>query len=1831
MRFLRPPLTPLRRLALLGAAFVVAVLSCGREAGAPTAPGSGAGVRYARTLAIQPVFPPILTQTGGASGLIPFDHVHLVLLHADGTIALDTLVFFPPGGDQLTLTLTVLLSPSAPATGEPLTLTLDYVNADGVTVFHGGPVTVTAVPTGTGQEPPPPFQVPVIYTGPGAAAVSVRISPKAVTVFAGDPISFTAQAFDASNAVVPATPIFFTVTDGPATVNLNGSGTAGATRGTAHVVAQLITLQTDVATLTVSLRASALALVSGSAQVGMVGSVLGAPVVVRVTATDGVGVGGVSVSFATGSGGSVGSASVVTDASGNASTTWMLGPTQGPQALTVSAGSLTGSPLTVTATATPKPATKLVFTSVPTTTPAATGFGVTVTAQDVDGTPVPTFTGVVALALTSAPAGGGLAGSTTATAVAGVATFSGLTLNLAGTGYVLTASSGALTNAVSGSITATAGPATNFIFTTGPANIVAGQVMPPVVVTAKDVNGNVATAFTGTIIVTLGSNPGGGMLSGSTSAAAVAGVATFSGLSVNRPGVGYTLFAGATGIGGVMSGAFTVAVGPPASCVLVSGNTQTAAVNTTLAPIVVAVADAAGNPVPNAGVTAAVIAGGGSLASTTVSTNAQGQASFVWKTGPTAGPQALSISCAGKIVSATATAIGGGQVNYTWTGATSTSWTDPTNWSPAGVPGPPDSVYVSGSFPPNYYLPAISTPVTIKSLVLMAGCSPNLTLTSTLTIAANLIDNSTSCLLAGPVAPISGRTAPAPTRFPVANSVSGGGTVILTGTGNLAGSVNGTLLITGGTHTVVGYLNVDGDATLSGAAQLILNTSAYVSGTTTVGGTAQLNLNGNYFATGNFVTSSSGTLKMTVGGENLYVYGDATFGGGSTAGLLTAGTIDVGGNFTEGGGSPAAFSASGLHYTLFAGYLTQLISFADPGSTASSSHFANLDICNPAFGVTVHTDIYVTSQLQKQCVAANILVARDASLGATVAPTLHLAGVNVNTPGYGYIFDRVRVAIVDGSSITAFNGATFQNFTATTGENQFEVHRSSGGPFTFDALIFLTSYANTYNYAGVFGPVTVNLTNTTPALAAVAGKIFVSGGGTLNWTPASVATQLVFSTPPVTTVAGVSIAPAIVVQAQDAGNALVTSYIGNVMLYFGANPGASTLSGSTTVAAVAGIATFSNISLNHASAGYTLVASSGALTPATSPMFAITSGPLATITVTPTPATLTIAGTQQFTAVGKDANGNVVAITPTWSVVASGGTINSTGLFTAGTTPGTFTNTITATSGAISGTATVTVTAGPLATITVTPNPATLAINGAQQFTAVGMDANGNPVAITPTWTVVANGGTISATGLFTAGTVSGTFTSTVHATSGALSGTATVTVTAGAATTLAISGGNGQSDFAGALLPTPLRVTITDAFANVVPGVTVNWAALTGGGSVGAPTSVTNALGVATITWTLGATLGSQTATAIVTGTTGSPATFTANASAFAFASLTEGRQHTCGLTPGGAAYCWGWNTYSQLGDGTTTNRLTPVAVHGGLVFTSLTADSQTCGLTAGGAAYCWGDNTYSQLGDGTTTNGLTPVAVQGGLVFTSLTAGTNYTCGLTPAGAAYCWGGVTGQGDLGNGTWNGSLTPVAVQQGGLVFTSLTAGNAHTCGLTPGGAAYCWGDNTYSELGDGTTTFRLAPVAVNGGLVFTSLTAGNLHTCGLITGGAAYCWGYNTYGQLGDGTTTNRLTPVAVQGGLAFTSLTAGNARTCGLTTGGAAYCWGYNSFGVLGDGTTTNRLTPVAVQGGLVFTSLAVVGQQTCGLTTGGAAYCWGSNSYGNLGDGTTTSRSVPTAVIP
>lgn len=313
-------------------------------------------------------------------------------------------------------------------------------------------------------------------------------------------------------------------------------------------------------------------------------------------------------------------------------------------------------------------------------------------------------------------------------------------------------------------------------------------------------------------------------------------------------------------------------------------------------------------------------------------------------------------------------------------------------------------------------------------------------------------------------------------------------------------------------------------------------------------------------------------------------------------------------------------------------------------------------------------------------------------------------------------------------------------------------------------------------------------------------------------------------------------------------------------------------------------------------------------------------------------------------------------------------------------------------------------------------------------------------------------------------------------------------------------------------------------------------------------------------------------------------------------FRNVSAGRYHTCGATGDDRAYCWGNNSSGQLGIGNATGPRTcagnesagpcstsPVAVQGGLRFRTVsTGGNHTCGLTADGLAYCWGANFSGQLGDGTSSNRITTRAVAGGRRFRQVSAGFAYTCGVTLEDRAYCWGD-NSFGQLGDSTRvTRRLRPVRVA-GGRRFRQLDAGLFHACGVTPGKRAFCWGRGDNGQLGTGKILEKgFWPNRVAGSLSLSRVTAGDYHTCGEATDDRAFCWGDNFYGQLGDGTRTQRLGPVAIAGGLSFSQVTAGENHSCGRTGSGAAYCWGRNSRGQVGDGTTEGpRLTPVAVVG--------------------------------------------------
>jgi alpha-tubulin suppressor-like RCC1 family protein len=364
-------------------------------------------------------------------------------------------------------------------------------------------------------------------------------------------------------------------------------------------------------------------------------------------------------------------------------------------------------------------------------------------------------------------------------------------------------------------------------------------------------------------------------------------------------------------------------------------------------------------------------------------------------------------------------------------------------------------------------------------------------------------------------------------------------------------------------------------------------------------------------------------------------------------------------------------------------------------------------------------------------------------------------------------------------------------------------------------------------------------------------------------------------------------------------------------------------------------------------------------------------------------------------------------------------------------------------------------------------------------------------------------------------------------------------------------------------------------------------------------------------------------------TGPQSEPALATAHAvAALALRQVSAGAGHTCGVTMDNRAYCWGGNGYGQLGIGSTLDTSRPVAVARGLLLTQVSAGHlHTCGVTTDGAIYCWGLNDNGQLGNGSLSQRVRPVLVKGGLRFIQVDAGSFHTCAVTTENRAYCWGD-NGYGAVGDGgTGADRLTPAAVA-GARGFRRVSAGYNYSCGVTLADKAFCWGDNSWGQLGTGTRDpedggpRHSKPEAVAGGLSFRQVAAGDgVHTCGRTTDDRAYCWGFGGQGGLGDGTNTITLTPTAVAGGLSFRQVVAGFFRTCGVTTSERAYCWGENFTGAIGDGTITLRQTPVAVLGGLRFRGVSTSGGHTCGVTTDNRAYCWGSNAGGQLGVGTTT----------
>jgi hypothetical protein len=1338
-----------------------------------------------------------------------------------------------------------------------------------------------------------------------SAAFDVIPGAPAQLAFTVQPTTTTAGALIAPAVAVTARDAFGNTTTGYAgTVTLSitsGTGTNGAVlSGTlaavpASGVATLSTLSIDKSGTGYTLSASAPGVTSAASasfdvvagavarlaftvqpQSAAAGSII-APAV-QVSAVDALGNTvpsfGASIDVAIGTnpgGGTLAGATQATAVSGVATFADLRIDKSGDAyQLQATAGPLTGTSALFNVVA--GPPAHLAFIVPPVTVGAGAPItpDVRVAALDSLGNVSTSFAGVVTVALGANPGGATLSGTAAVTAVGGVASFPTLSLDALGSGYTLTATTPGLPGATSGPFDVVPGPAAVLVFTTQPTTTIAGQAIPPVVVTARDAFGNIATGFTGAVTVALGVNPGGGGLSGTKTVAAVAGVATFGDLSIARSGVGYTLTARVTGLSAVASTAFDILVGPLSQLAFAVQPATTVAGATIAPAVVVAARDAAGNTVSTFTdiVTIAIStnAGGGTLTGTTSVAAVGGLATF--------GDLSIDKSATGYRLQAASGALADTSAAFSIASGTAVSlvFSVPPSTTGAGVP----------------ILPAVQ----VSALDSLGNVATGFAGAVTIAIATNpgggVLSGTTVVAPTGGVATFSTLSI---------NKTASGYTLAATAVG-LTGATSGLFDITAGPATQLAFTVQPGTTTAGVAIAPAIEVRAR-----------------DVF--GNTASSFAGPVTMSItsgtGAAGAALAGTKTVG--AVAGVATFGDLSINKNgaaYTLTAKSSGLASAVSASFDVLVGPLSQLAFSVDPATTTAGA------LITPPVQVTARDAAgnTVTTFTGDVTVSISVNPGGGALAGTTVVAAV--AGVatfgdlRINRAGTGYRL---------GASAAALT-ATSAAFSITAGpavQLAFSVQPvSTAAGVAITPAVKVTAQDSLANTAtGFTGSVTVAI-GTNPAggtlggtasLAAVAGvatfssltidkigtgyTLVASASGLPDVTSAAFditaggATRLVFTVEPSNTVAGSPITPAVQVTALDPLGNPDPGFSGNVTVAIVANPASGSLSGTKTVAAVSGVATFSDLSINRNGAGYTLSAKSTGLTADTSAAFDILLGPVSQLVFTTQPTT-TSAGTiiaPPIQIAARDAAGNTVPtftsnVTMTIGVNPGPGTLFGTATVAAVAGVATFDNLLIdkaatgyrlqATAGALNVTSSAfSITGGAATKLLFTVQPATTAAgavispavkvtaqdslgNTATTFTGnVAMAIGTNPAAGTLSGTTpiaavagVATFSDLSINKIGTGYTLKASSTGLTTATSAAFN------IIVGPATQLAFTVQPGTT-VAGVAISPAVKVTARDAVGNTATSftgnVTVAIGTNPGGGTLSGTATVAAVAGVAT------------------------------------------------------------------------------------------------------------------------------------------------------------------------------------------------------------------------------------------------------------------------------------------------------------------------------------------------------------------------------------------------
>lgn len=339
----------------------------------------------------------------------------------------------------------------------------------------------------------------------------------------------------------------------------------------------------------------------------------------------------------------------------------------------------------------------------------------------------------------------------------------------------------------------------------------------------------------------------------------------------------------------------------------------------------------------------------------------------------------------------------------------------------------------------------------------------------------------------------------------------------------------------------------------------------------------------------------------------------------------------------------------------------------------------------------------------------------------------------------------------------------------------------------------------------------------------------------------------------------------------------------------------------------------------------------------------------------------------------------------------------------------------------------------------------------------------------------------------------------------------------------------------------------------------------------------------------------------------------------------IAAGANYTLLLDENGYLSAFGLNEHGQLGDGSTENRLVPVAIMPQTQFSRIfCGGSSSYAIDREGNLYAWGNNENGRLGDGSTTERHVPTQIMSGTRFTQVAPGSEHTLALDSEGGLWAFGS-NNHGQLGDGSTTDRSTPVRIADN-MRFGYISAGGWFSFAIDTENRLWAFGWNNHGQLGDGTTEEQRTPVHVMPERRFSRIAVGNYHTLALDYNGHLWGFGMNMGGQLGDADRQDKIIPVEIMGERTFTDVSAKGTHSLAVDSDGNLWAFGANQYGQLGDGSNTNRTTPVQIGGGTAFEHVYTGWYHTAASDVAGNLWGWGSNRYGQLGDGTTTNRNTP-----